>query len=204
VIEEIDALGATRYFTYDDDGDLTRYVDRNGRVRQYEYDAEHRVTSETWYAGVKDAESAQSDPIPNAQSPIPASNTIRYEYDKAGNLISESDDDSSIVYVYDTAGNLLSTTTASLDMPTVVLTNEYDDAEGATAGLSGSARRTRLSAAIDGVADRTRLSAAIDGVADFVNEYRYDDLGRITAFGQYGVDKGGNAVAEGRANLLQP
>jgi len=97
----------------------------------------------------------------------------------AGRLVSESDDYSSIVYVYDTAGNLLSTTTASLDMPTVVLTNEYD---GGLSQFSSDENGTVP------LARRTRLSAAIDGVADFVNEYRYDDLNRITAFGQYDVN----------------
>jgi len=96
VVEETDALGAARYFTYDD-GDLVRYVDRNGSVRH----AEHRITSETWCANVKDGDSAQSDLTPNPESLLPTRSSTKY--DEAGRLVAEPDDNSSIVYVYEFA-----------------------------------------------------------------------------------------------------
>jgi len=166
VIQETDALGASRYFEYDEYGDLTRYTDRDGRVRIYQYDSNHRVTSETWYANATDADLEQN-----------ALNAILYTYDSAGNLLSESDNQSSYIYTYDYWGQLTSVTSANAGGPTVVFVITYDD-----------------------YGDRTSLSAAIDGVDDFQNDYVYDDYGRIQSVHQHGVS-GGNAVADKRVDL---
>ena len=163
LVEEIDPLGASRYYAYNEAGNMTRYTDRNGQVRAYEYDSNHRVITETWYAaegagdsgleagelGATGSASAVTESATGSASAVTPLNTIKYEYDKAGNLISESDDFSSITYVYDDLGRQTNTTQSSLGGPTVTLTNEYD-------GVSGQ---------------RSSLFASIDGVSDFVNDY---------------------------------
>jgi RHS repeat-associated protein len=157
--EETDALGNTRTYTYDDLGNLSRYTDRNAKIRQFSYDAAGNLASETWYANGTDADAQQN-----------ATNTITYERDSAGRIVSEWDEFSSVIYVYSAAGQITSTTQSSVGGPTVTLDYQYDNA-----------------------GRRTRMAATIDGVADFVDDYVYDSQGRVVSVVEHGVE-GGNAV----------
>jgi uncharacterized delta-60 repeat protein/RHS repeat-associated protein len=132
VTSETNQLGLTRYFAYDDSGNLARYTDRNARVNLYQYDSSGNVASETWYADSTDADNQQN-----------ALNTIVYQRDSAGRITFESDDYSSVVYVYNDAGQITSTTQTSEDSPTVTLAYQYD-----TAG-----RRTQMAAFVDSSCD---------------------------------------------------
>ena len=78
-------------------------TDRNGQVRQYQYDAGHNVSSETWYANATDADAGQN-----------AANTIVYTRDSAGRILSESDNGSTDTYAYNDAGQITSTTESSV------------------------------------------------------------------------------------------
>jgi RHS repeat-associated protein len=110
-------------------------------------------------------------------SAVTPENTIHYEYDPAGRIVSESDDYSSVVYVYNNAGQITSTTQSSEDSPTVTLDYQYDSA-----------------------GRRTQMAATIDGTADFVDDYTYDGLGRVISVSEHGVE-GGNAVVEKRVDF---
>ncbi len=175
VSSETDQLGISRYFGYNEAGGLARYTDRNGRVRQYGYDDAGNVASETWYSSAEDADNA-ANPSPESPAPSPV-NTIAYERDAAGRIVSETDNISSVIYVYNDAGQITSTTQSSVGGPTVTIEYQYD-----TGG------------------HRTQMAATIDGAADFVDDYTYDDLGRIVSVTEHGVE-GGNAVAEKEIDL---
>ena len=164
--QETDALGASRYFAYNDLGNLSWFTDRNGKIRQFGYDVAGNLASETWYANGTDADAQQN-----------ATNTINYERDSAGRIISESDDFSSVIYVYNDAGWITSTTQSSVGGPTVTLDYQYDSA-----------------------GRRTRMAATIDGVADFVDDYLYDSQGRVVSVVEHGVE-GGNAVTLKEINI---
>jgi YD repeat-containing protein len=121
-------------------------------VRDYGYDENGNVASETWYAGEGSGIGGQgSEGSGQSDSSLAAShqplNTIVYEYDSAGRIVSESDAYSSVAYVYNDAGQITSTTQSSVDGPTVTLDYQYDS--------SGN---------------RTQMAAYIDGVADFVDD----------------------------------
>ena len=173
-------MGDSRHYAYDPAGDLTRYVDRNGVVRQYTYDSAHRVIGETWYASVADADAAQN-----------ATNQIEYAYDEAGRIVYEADAGSSVSYTYNDAGQITSTTSSSDGAPTVTLDYAYD-ADG---------NRTRMSATVDGVADFVEdyayddsgrvisvVQHGVDGgnaVAEKELVLDYDDEGRIISIDRY-------------------
>ena len=168
----------SREYLYDSAGDLTRYVDRNGVVRDYRYDSEHRVIGETWYPS--DADAGQN-----------AANEIEYAYDEAGRIVYEADAGSSVSYTYNDAGQITSTTSSSDGAPTVTLDYAYD-ADG---------NRTRMSATVDGVADFVEdyayddsgrvisvVQHGVDGgnaVAEKELVLDYDDEGRIISIDRY-------------------
>ncbi len=180
VTEQVDPLGNSQYYTYNDAGDLVRYTDRNGEVCVYQYDGEHRVIAEIWYANTADADAGEN-----------AENTILYTYDAEGRITSEADDFSSTTYVYTDDGQLASVTESSLDGPTVVLAYQYNDA-----GL-----RTATSATIDGVADYVDeysydasgnlvsiVQHGIDGgnaVAEKQIDLAYNDAGQLVSVDRY-------------------
>ncbi len=171
VTEQVDPLGNSQYYAYNDAGDLVRYTDRNGEVCVYQYDGEHRVVAEIWYANTADADAGEN-----------AENTILYTYDTEGRITSEADDFSSTTYVYTDDGRLASVTESSLDGPTVVLAYQYNDA-----GL-----RTATSATIDGVADYVdEYTYDADGNLVSIVQHGVD---------QQDVDAG-NAVAEKQIDL---
>ncbi len=166
-------MGNSRHYSYDAAGDLVRYTDRNGAVRAFEYDDNHYVIGETWYESSGEwlvASGENDSSLATSHQPLA---TITYEYDKAGRLISESDNCSSITYVYDDLGRGTSATQSSIGGPSVTLANTFD----------GASDR------------RSSVTASIDGVVDFVNDYTYNKSGLATSVFQHGIS-GGNAVAD--------
>lgn len=105
-----DPLGnETRYF-YDDEGNVSKIIDRNERKREFQYDARNRETLETWL---------------NADASI--AKTISSTWDLVGNILSVDDLQTNYTWTYDSLNRPLSESNAgSLDLPSLILTNEYD------------------------------------------------------------------------------
>ena len=180
VTEETDALGASRYFSYDTAGNLSQYQDRNGAVRQYAYDSSGNVASETWYGNATDADASQN-----------AENTIPYVHDSAGRITSEADNDTADIYTYNDAGQIASTTESSVGGPAVTLAYQYNSA----------GQRTQMAATVDGTADfvddytynaagevasvHQHGVAGGDAVADIEVDLAYNDAGQIVTTGRY-------------------
>ncbi|MFO7905998.1 MAG: hypothetical protein R6U98_25285, partial [Pirellulaceae bacterium] len=108
----------SRTFEYDAAGQLSRRIDRNGRVIEYSRDDLLRQTGETWYNNVTDADAAQN-----------AVATITTEYDEASR-VAEVDDGSTVLgSSYSVFGTLLENTQDLGGLSdTVTQTHGYDAA----------------------------------------------------------------------------
>ena len=168
VTQETNALGNSASLVYNSSNQLASYTDMDGNVRTYQYDTAGHVITETLYATTADADAGQN-----------AEDTLQYAYDSSGNLISESDDDSSDTYTYDSKNRLTSVTEASVDSPTVVLTYQY-----AATGTQP-----------------TSVAATIDGVADYQDAYTYNSLGQLTVITRTAASSAGDAVADETVDL---
>jgi choice-of-anchor A domain-containing protein/RHS repeat-associated protein len=110
-----DPVGRKTRYTYDKVGNLTSIIDRNNKERQLDYDALDRLIAERWRAGGTDVR------------------TITYGYDKAGQLTSASDPDSSYTFTYDDGGWLASVDNLGTPhQPRVVINYTYDNAGNLT------------------------------------------------------------------------
>ena len=87
---ETNELEKSRFYQYDASGNRTRMIDRNGRVRLFNYDALNRIAAEKWMSGTN------------------VMKTIASTYDAAGQLIQVGDDVSRYTYTYDLLGRLKS------------------------------------------------------------------------------------------------
>lgn len=95
---------------YDQEGNRTRSIDRNGRRIDFAYDYAGRLTEEVWYGQSQDL-----------------LRTITFSYDVIGNLVTTSDPDSSYTFRYDTLNRVTSIDNdGSPGVPHVVLNYEYD------------------------------------------------------------------------------
>jgi YD repeat-containing protein len=111
-------------------GNLTRYVDRDGRTTFYTYDAYSRRTSEQWLEGSPDKMAIVYE--------------TDWHYDTLGRLTNVITPDSRYAYTYDTLDELVSVDNGgTYGSPDVKLTYTYD----------AYGRRTQLSATINGVKD---------------------------------------------------
>ena len=111
---------------YDTVGNLTKRIDRNDKLIEYEYDSLNRPKKEEWLEGAATV------------------HTLDFVYDSAGYLFTASDADSTVTLSYDNLGRV---TSALQDVAAmgfdVVLTSQYNDA----------GEREKLAATIDGVDD---------------------------------------------------
>src|SRR5262249_2583372 len=108
-VTEADPLGKVTHYGYDPDGNRTQIIDRNGRKRTFEFDNTNMLAHELWWDGTT------------------LVRTISYSYDMAGNVLAESDPDSSYKFTYDALNRLTSVDNAgSPGMPHVILTYAYD------------------------------------------------------------------------------
>jgi RHS repeat-associated protein len=161
VASETNQFGYVRTYKYDQYGELTQYIDRDGRMTTYEYDNLHHLSAEKWYS--------------STQGPL--QNTITYQFDAVGNLLSEGDSNSQYSFQYDALGRQsVVTEQRSFLTPTIKFSHGYDAA-----------------------GDLASSTATIGGVADYRNDYSYDELGRLTTLTQSG--QGGNAVGAKRVDL---
>ena len=163
----IDAAGNTR-----------QYTDRDGRVTTFEYDDLYRPTREVW-KNSNDQEIRE----------------FVYDYDAVGNLLSVADNtidpssgartpaSDSIQLVYDDLDQVqLERTVNPLVGTSTILDHDYN--------LGG--RPTQTAVNLGGVIQGTSISG---GIGDLVNQYAWDDLGRMTSVTQT-AQSGGNAVAD--------
>jgi len=171
---DINALGGTRRYEYDVEGNRTRLTDRNGRIFHYSYDDLNRQVSEEWLDS-------------NGATVREFSNT----FDAASQLLSMSDPASSYAFTYDADGRRLTTSnTGSTGVPAVVFIFAYDASHNLTsrdeiivsqAGATTSYtydtndRMTRITQAGSGVAWK-RIDMEYDFENQPVQQTRFADL----------------------------
>ena len=107
-----------RLTCYDQEGNRTKTIDRNGRRREFNYDHSGRLEEERWY------NASGHSSAPNALV-----ETITFSYDPLGNMETASDSNSNYLFTYDTLNRMKSVDNnpdGTRDVPRVVLTYEYD------------------------------------------------------------------------------
>jgi len=180
----LDGATYTRSNTYDVLGNLVRSVDRQGRVKVYEYDELFRLRREYWY-----------DELGVLQ------NTITTTYDVLNRVAAVADDFSSYAYGYDALDRVVTETVANPGVPPVTLTTTYDRLDGL---------RSSFAATIDGVADFqttyaydamlrmtdvTQTGQGGNAVADKHVHFDYDDNGQFDSITRYASVGTSNVVA---------
>ncbi len=157
-------------------GQLWKFVDADGRLTVYDYNAVGQETYEYEYAST------------TATTPY---STIAYAYNSEGQVLSASDTAATGTaadsYSYDDTGNVTSEAQQLPGLtPAVALRSQYTDGD-----------RTQLSAAI-GVGVDTATGVASGGTSDFVNTYRYGGpLGEMSQVVQQGVGVASKSAAFG-------
>ena len=180
VVEETDPLGNTASYSYDGAGNLVRQTDRDGRVRTFEYDAANRLRFERWF-----------DPDGMLLR------TITSTYDANGNLLTESDPDSSITRTYDRLDRVETETDAGTPgVPAVTLTYAYDAAgnvisitdDSGVQVLSAYDARNMLSTRTwqGGGIDPARANFSYNANGQVTQIDRFTDLARGAALGPHG------------------
>jgi RHS repeat-associated protein len=168
-----------------------RRVDRNGRVRAFDYDQDGRLVAEIWDNTVADADLDQD-----------RQNTITWTYDESGNLLSVVDDFSSYSYAYDSSGRVATEIVSNAGGPVTVITTEY--------GTRLDKQPVSRSATVDGTPDfvnlyeydaQDRLVAlhqtgqAGNAVADMLVTFTYNDNGQFRTITRYASLDGSQLVA---------
>lgn len=172
-LTETNALGTTTT-TYNPDLNVTSITDADGRVRDFQYDNNQRLTAENWMNG----------------GTIVAS--TNYAYDLANELTSASDPNSVYAFAYNGDGQVTSVDNSGTpNVPHVVLANGYDPLGD----------RTSLSATINGTADfLNNYSYDADQQLTMVQQqdvnggnvvspkeidYGYNSIGQVTGVADY-------------------
>ncbi len=112
-VETNQGAAHVRSFAYDAEGNQKKVIDRNNRVREFEYDFAGRMVEERWYA-------ANNGPLVE---------TISFTYDVLGNMLTASDSSSNYLHTYDSLNRLISVDNnpdGTRDVPRVVLHYVYD------------------------------------------------------------------------------
>ncbi|MEM6468700.1 MAG: putative Ig domain-containing protein [Planctomycetota bacterium] len=95
---------------FDEVGNQSAKIDRNGRRSEYNYDFMQNLVEERWYT-IDDA----------------LVRTLAYGYDSVGNMRSASDPDSQLTYTYNAANQQLTADNAgTANVPRVLLSYDYD------------------------------------------------------------------------------
>jgi len=109
LITRTDPLGNATTFSYDAVGNQIEAIDRNGRRRTFDYDGLNRLTAENWFEGVTQVR------------------TIGFTYDLFGNLLTQTDPDSSYTFTYDVLNRVTSVDNAGTpNIPNLILTYTYN------------------------------------------------------------------------------
>ena len=230
LLTQADRLGHTTTFTYDALGRLISQTDANGAETTYTYDAAGRRLSltdpvgntTTWTydaLGRAVAETNELDDtryfvydaagyllrqidrlgrvrqfqydnlgrntaeiwynnVQDADADQNRQRTITFTYDLVGQLTSVDDVEADYTYTYDALGRVITLTHSIVGLTPMVTFNQTYDAVGR----------------------RTELKTQVNGTAEFVNQWTYDNLGRVIRITQ-GPQPGGRAVAEKRVDL---
>lgn len=105
MIEQVNAAGKKKSFSYDADGKLISFTDIDGSVTSYTYDANGNELSAS-KGGI--TISKTYDKMNNRTSISDGTHTISYSYDQMGNLLSEKyPDGKTVSYEYDSYGTLI-------------------------------------------------------------------------------------------------
>jgi RHS repeat-associated protein len=200
--EEIDANGDATTYTYFDDNQLHTLTDAEQNTTTWAYDNLGRVASET--NELNDSRTYEYDEFSRLIQMTDRNERVtEYDYDGLHRLTEERWLDGmstvhTISYDYDQASQLTDVSDAFADYH-----YDYDDLGRATtiiADLAGLTDDVVLTQDFDPAGLRTQLAAQIGTTDDFVNDYAYDQLGRMTRIEQHGVG-GGNSVAEKRVDF---
>lgn len=182
--------------TYNEDGSLQKVADAEGNETEYEYNGFMRLTKTTfeddtyeeleydWYQRVEkktmrggqeieftydDQGRIESKDVDDPDNPINPSNTIAYEYDIFGRMVTMTDDTGAIAYTYDAAGRI-----TDVNYPGSKIVSYERDAAG---------NRTKLtypdSSYITYTYDElSRLTEIRDQASTVLAEYTYDARSR--------------------------
>ena len=172
-------LNVTTYL-YDELNRETRETNQLGAFRQYEYDAVGDVTKYTDRDGRVTEYGYDDLGRQTDEFWMDGNTTVRtfsYGYDAVGNLLSASDPNATYAYTPDALGRLTSQTQQ----------------------ITGLTPEIELDYHYNANSQQTQVAAKVGGTNDFVNDYTYDNTGRLTQLTQQG--QGGNAVAEKRVDF---
>ncbi len=157
---ETTVFGA-RTYTYNNDGELMQYQDRDGRVLSFSYDGDGNVIQEQWYNGAT------------------LQYTATYTYDDADRLLTAQDPYSDYALGYDLADKLTSVDNQGTpNLPDVVLNYGYDNFSmpaNLTDNLGGT-----LSYTFDAADRLTYESLAVNGTQGPQVTLGYDAANRLT------------------------
>ncbi len=174
VIEEINALGLSRFFEHDAAGQLTAVVDRNGRRREFDYDLDGRRTAEKWVDG-------QGQVIFQ----------INYTWDAANQLIGVSDPNQTYTLAYDDAGRIVSldNTGSPSIYPVIQLTNTYDDAGNRIRLTDNYGTEWRYQ--YDSLSRMTQAELVVSGTPKATAQFAYDAASRLVRMVRFEPGSGG-------------
>ncbi len=174
VIEEINALGLSRFFEHDAAGQLTAVVDRNGRRREFDYDLDGRRTAEKWLDG---------------QGQIIFQ--INYTWDAANQLIGVSDPNQTYTLAYDDAGRIISldNTGSPSIYPAIQLTNTYDDAGNRIRLTDNYGTEWRYQ--YDSLSRMTQAELVVNGTPKATAQFAYDAASRLVRMVRFEPGSGG-------------
>jgi RHS repeat-associated protein len=162
-IKDDAAVAQTRFYAYNDAGQLAQTTDRNGRVTKYEHDILDRLKFERWFDNSADTG---------------ANATLAWAYDELGRVLSGSQqtDTGALVYgetfLYDNLGRVVEQNnwnTAARANPRVRQSYKYDIVDNAD---TTSPIKTKYTQAIE---DNPGTALSPDAVVT----YSYDRLGRM-------------------------
>ncbi|MEU6098622.1 LamG-like jellyroll fold domain-containing protein [Streptomyces sp. NPDC047079] len=188
------ATGTTLTYTYNSTGQITgiAYGGSGNATRNFGYDAQHRLTSDTLTAPGGSAEASASYGYDNAghltaqtTTGIAGAASNTYGYDKAGRLTSWNNGSTATSYGYDGAGNRTSvtrgstTTTASYNAR-----NQLTASTGSSSTTYAYTARGTLSSVTGPQGTESLSYDALDQLTrDGSTTYTHDDLGRLATAG---------------------
>ncbi|MFT3881790.1 MAG: RHS repeat-associated core domain-containing protein [Gemmatales bacterium] len=185
LVQEIDARGKTITTVYDAASRVTSITDRNGRKREWTYDAADQVSTEVWKNSggtVTQTTTFSYDVNGNLTSAVNAQGTLSYSYDAVDRVAAATDVwGKTLTYTYDAIGQVV-----RRDDPTGgILTSVYD--------AIGQLTSRRFSASGQ---EEVRADFGYNARGEQTSVTRYSDVAGVTQVGQttYSYDAAGNTT----------